>query len=553
MTDAEFEDLLARSLEGTASEEETRRLWEAALASESRRARLLEERDVHHELRRLLAPGASPSEFLQGFLAELSGARKDPAAFARDVAARAARKPRLPARRPGGRAAAWIAAAAVVTVALGLFAAFASKAPERPRTEAARTPPVAPPPAEPRRQPSVEPPKETPRPQPVPEPRVPDPPRAPEKPAPPPPAPEPEPEPQPAPPAPPKPPPPPAPPERPAGETRVAIAHVERFRGEAHLLSENRRTPVKKDQPLYAGQGLQTAPPDSFAVLRFPDGTRWQLGPDGELRDFSAGRPAAPGKPAAGPNAVLSRGVLTAHVARQDADHPMIFLTPHAEARVLGTTLRLVVDPGDSGSTRLEVEEGKVRLTRADGKAAEVPAGHFAVAATGVDPRARPLPRNLLLDPGFERGGRPWHLLRPDGNPLSGRALVPSAGRGGSVALQIAAERAFDHQSFQDVAPTAKGTYVAAAWLKTEGLGRAAGRVELLWLNAPGVSDAPPPSAIVRTDVLGRMDGTEDWLFHWGRFEAPAAARAVRFRILTEPGTGTLGVDDCQLLRLDGK
>jgi hypothetical protein len=71
----------------------------------------------------------------------------------------------------------------------------------------------------------------------------------------------------------------------------------------------------------------------------------------------------------------------------------MVVVSPQGEARILGTVLRLTVETGNKESTRLEVLEGKVRLTRTGGISVEVPAGHAAVLAEGTELAARPLPR----------------------------------------------------------------------------------------------------------------------------------------------------------------
>src|SRR6185436_1575373 len=85
----------------------------------------------------------------------------------------------------------------------------------------------------------------------------------------------------------------------------------------------------------------------------------------------------------------LKQGVLAAQVARQPAGEPMIFTTASAEARVLGTRLTLSVTPG---STRLEVREGKVRITRRDdGASVEVGADHFVTCGKGISLAPKPV------------------------------------------------------------------------------------------------------------------------------------------------------------------
>jgi hypothetical protein len=217
---------------------------------------------------------------------------------------------------------------------------------------------------------------------------------APPRPAPPPPAP-PVPEPAPAPAPIPIPIPAPAP-RAPEAPTAVAAAVAERVHGPAERLRAGARSPLRAREGVAAEDGVETGV-EASVLLTYPDGTRVTLSPGTLLA-----RVADPGR---GKVLRLSKGTLTVEAARQPADAPMILETPLAEARVLGTTLRLTVVPGERGSTRLDVTEGKVRLTRlADRKSVEVVAGHYAVAAAGVELAARPVPRTPLEGALAERG-----------------------------------------------------------------------------------------------------------------------------------------------------
>jgi hypothetical protein len=181
-------------------------------------------------------------------------------------------------------------------------------------------------------------------------------------------------------------------PASPPAETVAAaavVARVERVEGTAVVVTAAGRAPAAAEQALHAGQSVETSGPVSRAWIRLPDGTRLELG-----RETSASFPPepvpSPGKPAAGHRVELALGSLAAEAARQPADRPAVFATPHAEARVLGTRLLLVVT---ADATRLEVQEGRVRLTRlADRQWADVNAGQFAVAAKGPAPFARAIP-----------------------------------------------------------------------------------------------------------------------------------------------------------------
>jgi ferric-dicitrate binding protein FerR (iron transport regulator) len=144
------------------------------------------------------------------------------------------------------------------------------------------------------------------------------------------------------------------------------------------------------------------------ARIAFPgETTRIDMKPDAELSLEDQG----PGK-----HVRLHRGSLVADVAPQRI--PMVIVTPQAEARVLGTRFTL-----SSGAvTRLEVTEGRVRLTRlSDGKVFEVGAGCFATTESTVvlpirnpfDDRFLALYRNLH-DPKngyFSPDGVPYHSV----------------------------------------------------------------------------------------------------------------------------------------------
>src|SRR6185436_11142309 len=116
-------------------------------------------------------------------------------------------------------------------------------------------------------------------------------------------------------------------------------------------------------------RGLKTVGAAS-ATVRFLDGTRVDLGADTTLDRVEAKRIS------------IARGTTTAVVVPQLSGQPLVFATPHGQATVLGTSLRLFVE---KAGTRLDVSEGKVRLQNLAGKTAIVDSGHFAVLAEGVN------------------------------------------------------------------------------------------------------------------------------------------------------------------------
>lgn len=163
---------------------------------------------------------------------------------------------------------------------------------------------------------------------------------------------------------------------RPPTETVIAAATVERVEGEVFLMDDGRRLRARPGQPVLAGNGIETGR-RSGATLAYLDGTRLDLGGETSLAEVREKR------------VNLRVGTLSADVKKQPAGQTLVFGTPQGEARVLGTSLRLTVDPG---ATQLDVKEGKVRLIRSDGKAVDVGTGFTAIAAVGVELTPRPTP-----------------------------------------------------------------------------------------------------------------------------------------------------------------
>jgi hypothetical protein len=327
------------------------------------------------------------------------------------------------------RARRWIGgglAAAVVLIASLVAVQLLPRRSAPPENKSARSVPrPAPPPAPPVPPPApVDLPKEQPEPKPEPKPE---------------PTPAPKPEPVPVPEV--RPEPPPAKPEAPRVpvETKVAAARIESITGEAFHSS---RKALRVGQDLLPGEGVRTGDAGSTAVIVFPDQTRIEVGANTTV--------AARGK-----RVSLDKGHLRAQVARQPADRPMEVSTPHAEAKVLGTTLRLHV----AGATRLEVVEGKVGLkSRISGAAVEVAAGHYAVAAADVDPVSYAHPLVIdLNDFGTARDAKPAEgpvrRLYPDVSLAStGGTCVAAPGVGTSLegALNLAPGSWFIWIRFRD-------------------------------------------------------------------------------------------------------
>jgi hypothetical protein len=232
---------------------------------------------------------------------------------------------------------------------------------------------------------------------------------------------------------------PPSPPSAPGvqspGTTQTALAQVEEVSGEAFVVTRDGKSPVMAGVHLLPGQGLETGRGISRIVFHFPDKTRVDLGPETLLAEM---------KIDSGKRLAVTQGTVQAVVAKQPKGEPLIVTTPHGQAKVVGTTLRLYVDPDPKKGTRLEVEEGKVELKNLAGKTALAESGHYAVAAVGVElvPKAIPAvdPQGLRLwlkaDMGVaqnlgsvsrwsDQSGSGTHAVQPD--PRSQPTLVPDA------------------------------------------------------------------------------------------------------------------------------
>jgi ferric-dicitrate binding protein FerR (iron transport regulator) len=144
------------------------------------------------------------------------------------------------------------------------------------------------------------------------------------------------------------------------------VARLDSLVGQVRLSSG---TAAVEGQEILDGQGLETVG-DSRATLKLPDGTTLRLNARTRIAELTADH-----------RVVLHQGALAADV--RPRERPLIFSTPHGDATVLGTSLRLAVD---GTSTRLEVSTGRVRLNTL-----EVAAGQYAVAGAGATLAAKPL------------------------------------------------------------------------------------------------------------------------------------------------------------------
>ena len=145
---------------------------------------------------------------------------------------------------------------------------------------------------------------------------------------------------------------------------------------------------VKADAVLEYGQDVYTVGRGKV-VLRYDDGTLVTVGPDAMVRDLSG---------AAGRRLFVSVGEIASDIRPQPAGQPMVFATPHAEATIVGTKIRLAAGKDAAAGTTLDVEEGKVRFQRLSDRAAtDVGPGQSATASAS----ARDLKPRISFPPEF--------------------------------------------------------------------------------------------------------------------------------------------------------
>lgn len=199
-------------------------------------------------------------------------------------------------------------------------------------------------------------------------------------------------------------------------EAVPVIAVLDRVEGDVFALLAGKRTPVQSGQKLTSGDALETSGKTAQAVVEFPDGTRLVLGADTVVDAIRI---------AEGKRVSLKQGVLAAQISKQPAAEPMIFLTASAEARVVGTRLTL---SATAASTRLEVREGKVRVTRKDdGQAIDVGAGQFVQVAKGIS--LSPKPATTLRVALHETFERRWNgIWQQGGDSNTGIKMAAESG-----------------------------------------------------------------------------------------------------------------------------
>ena len=178
-----------------------------------------------------------------------------------------------------------------------------------------------------------------------------------------------------------------------------------RVYGAATLIRDNVKSPLVAGEQLRYGDRVLTRE-QAYAVLEFPDGSRVNVAGQTLLQVSSRYR--------SGKVMDLDRGVVSADVAPQPATRPMRFLTPRADAKVVGTELMLEVS---GEQTRLNVAHGRVELRGlSTDQAVLVEQNQFAVSEGDVGevqsltwPASRER-LEVLFQPEQERSPETWQL-----------------------------------------------------------------------------------------------------------------------------------------------
>jgi len=191
------------------------------------------------------------------------------------------------------------------------------------------------------------------------------------------------------------------------------LAQLADVRGGLVLEHDGRLVPSANGTQLYATD-VVTVSATGAATIAFPDGTRVDLNSSAKVivnSDDGAKR------------IELRGGTLEASVSKQPQGKPMNFLTPHAKAIVLGTSLKLTAA---ASGTRLDVTHGKVRLALpqeadglevTEGRSAEVTsAGQLAFIAEV--PPTPPIVVEKKPDVFGPNSGRPFNDSSPWNSPI---------------------------------------------------------------------------------------------------------------------------------------
>jgi len=175
----------------------------------------------------------------------------------------------------------------------------------------------------------------------------------------------------------------------------VGVATLERQAGQVAILTEymDLKLPARTGQPLAGRNGVEITGSGRVAVAYADKTTLELVSTDRRARLWlchPAGYHPAGKTYSFGKRVTLELGILDATVSKQADAAPMTLTTAQASLQVLGTRFRLAAS---DGCTRLDVYEGRVKLTRlADQQSVVVGAQQFAIVRAGVELKTFPGP-----------------------------------------------------------------------------------------------------------------------------------------------------------------
>ncbi|MBN1809312.1 MAG: FecR domain-containing protein [Planctomycetes bacterium] len=124
----------------------------------------------------------------------------------------------------------------------------------------------------------------------------------------------------------------------------------------------------------------------------------------------------------------LLTGTMEVKAAPQPAGTRLVVKTPNAEVEVVGTEFRIEVR---SGSTRVDVTAGRVRMSRDDGASVEIGPGMYATARRGVAFEETPI---VFMEAEAEDAALESPMaVRSDGNASGGSYASSGTGDAGRV------------------------------------------------------------------------------------------------------------------------
>jgi len=230
-------------------------------------------------------------------------------------------------------------------------------------------------------------------------------------------------------------------------DSRLILAEPEMLIGEGDIVKSG-------DVSVLGGRGLQ------FVFIN-DEKTIVDLIENSDVRVSSS---------SAGKHLDLRRGKMTAAVQPQPEGKPLRLTTGYADVKVVGT--RFSLEDGDK-STRLEVQEGKVELTRkTDGESVEVQRGFFVDADAQKAPlqvaKSVEVPDGLLARWTFDEGkGQSSRDVTASGRAATIYGAQWVEGKDGTALTFDGASAYADFGSTPDLNFAAGQAFTYTGWFKT--------------------------------------------------------------------------------------